>query len=115
MGVPALDAAKRVADHGVRVYTIGVGTLYGGVANVEGWPPIHAEFDETMLQKIADATHGEYFLARSPDKVRTIYQHLGRRVIFERSEHEVTAVFTALGMLFALGGAALSLLAYRNA
>jgi Ca-activated chloride channel family protein len=115
MGVPALDAAKRVADHGVRVFTIGVGTLYGGVANVEGWAPIHAEFDETMLQKIADVTDGEYFLARSADKVRKIYQGLGRRVIFERSEHEVTAIFTALGMLLAVAGAALSLLSYRTA
>lgn len=114
MGVPALDAAKRVADHGVRVFTIGVGTLYGGIANVEGWAPIHAEFDETMLRKIADVTHGEYFLARSAEKVRSIYQSLGRRVILERSEHEVTAVFTALGMLLALGGGALSLVSFRS-
>ena len=79
-----------------------MGTLYGGVANVEGWPPIHAEFDEATLQKIADVTNGEYFLARNAEKVRRIYERLGRRVIFEKIEHEVTAVFTAIGMLLAL-------------
>ncbi|MGZ8228629.1 MAG: VWA domain-containing protein, partial [Burkholderiales bacterium] len=94
---------------GIRVFTIGVGTLYGGVANVEGWPPIHAEFDETTLEKIADVTRGDYFLARNADKVRRIYERLGRRVLFEKIEREVTAVFTAIGMLLAVAGAVLSL------
>jgi Ca-activated chloride channel family protein len=109
LGVPAVEAAKRVAAHGIRVFTIGVGTLYGGVANVEGWPPIHAEFDETTLEKIADVTRGDYFLARNADKVRRIYERLGRRVLFEKIEREVTAVFTAIGMLLAVAGAVLSL------
>ena len=113
MGVPAVDAAKRVADHGIRVFAIGVGTLYGGVAHAEGWPPIHAEFDEATLQKIADVTDGEYFLARNAEKVRRVYERLGRRVIFERIEHEVTAVFTAIGMLLALAGVGSSLLLQR--
>jgi Ca-activated chloride channel homolog len=113
MGVPAVEAAKRVAAHGIRVFTIGVGTLYGGVANVEGWPPIHAEFDEATLQKIADVTNGEYFLARNAEKVRRIYERLGRRVIFEKIENEVTAVFTAIGMLLALSAVASSLLSQR--
>jgi Ca-activated chloride channel family protein len=115
MGVPAVEAAKRVADHGIRVFTIGVGTLYGGVANVEGWAPIHAEFDEATLQKVADMTDGEYFLARNAEKVRRIYERLGRRVILERVEHEVTAVFTAIGMLLAVSAVASSLLFQRAA
>jgi Ca-activated chloride channel family protein len=114
MGVPAVEAARRVADHGIRVFTVGVGTLYGGVAHVEGWHPIHAEFDETTLRKIADVTGGEYFLARNAEKVRTIYERLGRRVIFERIEHEVTAVFTAIGMLLALSALGSSLLFQRT-
>jgi Ca-activated chloride channel homolog len=114
MGVPAVEAAKRLAHHGIRVFTIGVGTLYGGVAHIEGLLPIHAEFDEATLQKIADVTEGEYFLARNAEKVRRIYERLGRRVIFEKIEHEVTAVFTAIGMLLALGGLASSLLLQRT-
>lgn len=35
MGVPAVQAAKMAADHGIRIYSVGVGTLYGGIANIE--------------------------------------------------------------------------------
>lgn len=108
MGIAPLKAAKLVAEHGIRVFTIGVGTLYGGVANVEGWPPIHAEFSETLLQEIADATEGEYFLARTAEKVARIYEKLGRRVVLERDEFELTVLFTALGIVLSLSAAGVS-------
>jgi Ca-activated chloride channel family protein len=110
MGMPPDKAAKIAAELGIRVYTIGVGTLYGGVANVEGWPPIHAEFDEDLLKEIASVTHGEYFLARTADKVSRIYEKLGRRIVRAKTEYEITAVLTILGVLLMLGAAALSLL-----
>jgi Ca-activated chloride channel family protein len=110
MGVPPAKAARMAADLGIRVHTVGVGTLYGGVANVEGWPPIHAEFDEEILKEIADITRGEYFLARTADKLTKIYETLGRRVIFEKAEREVTALFTAIGVVLSLACAGLSLL-----
>ena len=109
MGIAPAKAAKMAADLGVRVYTVGVGTLYGGVANVEGWPTIHAEFDEEILKNIADITGGEYFLARNADKLKRIYDTLGRRVIFETKQHEVTALFAALGVALSLAAALLSL------
>jgi Ca-activated chloride channel family protein len=109
MGIPAVKAAKMAADLGIRVYTVGVGTLYGGVANVEGWPAIHAEFDEATLQEIADITRGEYFLARTADKLTRIYQTLGTRVVLERTQRELTALFTAIGVVLLLASATLSL------
>lgn len=114
MGIPALQAAKIAAEYGIRVFTIGVGTLYGGVAHIDGWAPIHAEFEEDTLQKIADVTHAEYFYASNADKVKRIYEKLSRRVVFERREIEITAVFAAIGMLLALGSAALSLVWYNR-
>ena len=110
MGVPARQAAKLVAAHGVRVYTVGVGTLYGGVANIEGWPAIHAEFEEETLKDVASITGGEYFLARNADRLATIYERLGRRTIFENGVREITVILTAIGMLCILASAALSLL-----
>jgi len=109
MGIPPKKAAKMAADLGIRVYTVGVGTLYGGVANIEGWPPIHAEFDDATLIDIADITRGEYFLARKADKVSAIYEKLGRRVILKRTEREVTVLLIALGMVLSLASTALSL------
>jgi Ca-activated chloride channel family protein len=109
MGVPPDHAAKLAAELGIRVYTIGVGTLYGGVANIDGWPPIHADFDEDLLKEIASVTHGDYFLARTAEKVSRIYQKLGRRVVLKKEEYEMTAVLTMIGVLLMLGAAALSL------
>ena len=110
MGIPATSAAKIAADLGVRVYTVGVGTLYGGVANIDGWPPIHADFDEQTLKAVADITRGEYFLARKADRVTRVYEQLGRSVIFEKSEHEITALLTAVGIVLTLASTGLSLL-----
>ena len=116
MGVPAKTAAKTVADFGIRVYTVGVGTLYGGVANVEGWPAIHAEFDDETLKDIADITRGDYYLARNADRLTKIYETLGSKVVLEKREGEITALFTAIGMLLLLASAGLSVLwSYRPA
>lgn len=110
MGVPAPQAAKMAADYGVRIYTVGVGTPYGGIANIEGREPIHAEFDEENLIKVADITRGEYFLARDAEKLATIYEKLGRRVIMRKAEHEITVLFIAMAALLSLIAAGFSLL-----
>jgi Ca-activated chloride channel family protein len=109
IGVPPVQAARIAARLGIRVFTIGVGTLYGGGVYVEGWPTIHAEFDEEILKDIADVTHGEYFLARNADKVTRIYGQLARRVVLERTEHEITPLVAALGFILAMAAAGLAL------
>lgn len=114
MGLPAVQAARIAADYGIRIFTIGVGTLYGGVANIDGWAPIHAEFEEDTLKKVADITRGEYFYASKADKVKNVYEKLARRVVFERQEIEITAVFGAIGMLLMLASAALSLVWFNR-
>lgn len=109
MGVPATQAAKMAADHGIRIYSVGVGTLYGGIASIEGWDPIHADFDEENLIRVADITRGEYFLARDAHKVATIYEKLGRRVILQKTENEITVLFIAIAALLSLAAAGFSL------
>ena len=110
MGIAPVTAAKLAADLGIRVFTVGVGTLYGGVANTEGWPPIHAEFNEKILKEIAHVTRGEYFEARTAEKLTKIYAGLGRRVVVERTDREITALFAAIGVVLTLASAVLSLL-----
>jgi Ca-activated chloride channel family protein len=109
MGVPFEQAANLIARYGIRVYTVGVGTLYGGTANVEGWPAIHAEFEEDTLKEIADITGGDYFLARGATRLRKIYETLGRRAIFETGTNELTALAAALGAILTLASVGLSL------
>jgi Ca-activated chloride channel family protein len=110
MGVPALKAAELVADYGIRVYTIGVGTPYGGTAIVEGYPPTHAEFEEETLKAIADITRGKYSHASNLANFKSIYSDLAEGTVRQRKEIEVTAAFVAVGGILLLGGAALSLI-----
>jgi Ca-activated chloride channel family protein len=109
LGVPESKAAEMVAAYGIRVYTIGVGTAYGGVAHVEGSHPIHAEFEEDTLKMVADLTNAEYFNASNPDKLKRIYEALSEEAIRERRETEVSALLAALGGFLLVLGASLSL------
>lgn len=109
MGVPPVTAAKMAADHGVRVFTVGVGTPYGGIGYVKGRAPVFAEFSEEILREIADITRGEYFYASTTDKMKKIYLKLGKDAIFERKESEITALLTAIGAISLLASAMLSL------
>ena len=60
-GPDALQAAQMVADRGVRVYTVGVGTKEGETIGFEGWS-MRVRLDEESLKRIAEMTQGEYFL-----------------------------------------------------
>lgn len=48
-GVDSLDAAKAAADRGVRVYTVGVGTVEGETIGFEGWS-MRVKLDEETLK-----------------------------------------------------------------
>ena len=52
-GVDPLDAAKMAADRGVRVYTVGIGTVDGETIGFEGWS-MRVRLDEDTLKTIAD-------------------------------------------------------------
>lgn len=79
--VSPLRAARLAADHGIRIFTIGVGAdtqAQDGVsASLRGLqfdPSI--ELDEGSLQEIALLTGGNYFRARSEADLQAIYAQL---------------------------------------
>ncbi len=112
-GPDPLDAAKMAADRGVRVYTVGLGSAQGGMANFEGWS-IYMRFDEETLKAIADVTRGEYFSASSAPELRKVYETLNAKFKLEKKETEVTALVTAAAALLALLAGALSLLWFNR-
>jgi len=57
-GVDPLDAAKAAADRGVRIYTVGVGTVDGETIGFEGWS-MRARLDEDTREAIAQRTNAE--------------------------------------------------------
>ncbi|MFO1273275.1 MAG: VWA domain-containing protein [Rubrivivax sp.] len=107
-GPDPLDAAKMAAERGVRVYTVGVGTTQGEVIGFEGWS-MRVKLDEETLKNISLLTHGEYFYAGTAEDLKKVYQSLSSRIVVERKETEITALFAGAGALLALLAAALSL------
>ncbi len=107
------EAAKMAADRGVRVFTVGFGTVDGEVIGFEGWS-FRARLDEDSLKSIARITHGEYFFAGSARELTKVYESLNTRLVMERKELEVTAIFAAAAAAFALVSAMLSLLWFNR-
>jgi Ca-activated chloride channel homolog len=110
IGVSPVKAAEVAAEHGIRVYTVGVGTPYGGTATIEGLPPIHAEFQEEVLKEIANITRGDYFHARNANRLNRIYGQLTKQAVLEQKRTEITVPLTLFGMAMLLLAAVLSLL-----
>ncbi len=107
-GPDAVEAAKMVADRGVRVYTVGVGTKEGETIGFEGWS-MRVRLDEESLKKIAELTQGEYFYAGNAVDLKKIYESLNAKIAFERKPTEISALLAALAALFATCAAILSL------
>lgn len=89
-------AADMAKAFGIRVYTIGVGTLGKALAPVQMYPNgqyifdyVPVEIDEAMLEGIAQSTGGKYFRATSPEKLAAIYQEIDRmeKTIVEERKH----------------------------
>jgi Ca-activated chloride channel family protein len=107
-GPDSLQAAKMVADRGVRVFTVGVGTKEGETIGFEGWS-MRVRLDEETLKRIAEMTLGEYYYAGTAVDLKKIYQSLNARIAFEKKQTEVSALFAALAAVFATVAALVSL------
>jgi Ca-activated chloride channel family protein len=112
-GPDPVESARMAAERGVRVYTVGVGTAEGGILAAEGWS-MRVRLDEDALKKIADATRGEYHYAGTATDLTKIYQALTSRVVTERKETEITALFSAVALALALVSGLLSVLWFHR-
>jgi Ca-activated chloride channel family protein len=109
VGPDPQKAADLAAKHGVRIYTVGLGTPEGAIVKVDGWS-MRTRLDEEKLQAVASTTMAEYFRAPNAAELKKIYRALGSRLAFEKQRPtEVTAIFAALGALLATAAALLSL------
>jgi Ca-activated chloride channel family protein len=107
-GPDPIDAAKMAADRGVRVYTVGVGTKEGETIAFEGWS-MRVRLDEETLKNIANITRAEYFYAGTASDLKKVYQGLSTRLVMEKKETEIGALFAALGALLVVVAAGLSI------
>ena len=107
-GPDPVDAAKMAAERGIRVYTVGIGTTEGEVIGFEGWS-MRVRLDDETLKTVSGMTQGEYFYAGTAEDLVKVYESLSARMVVERKETEVTAIFAGLGALLAALAAGLSL------
>jgi len=112
-GPDSLEAAKMAADRGVRIFTVGIGTTSGEIIGFEGWS-MRVRLDEETLKQIANITLGEYFYAGTATDLKKVYQTLNSRVVMEKKQTEITALFAAAAAATALLSALLSLLWFNR-
>ncbi|MDE2299961.1 MAG: VWA domain-containing protein [Burkholderiales bacterium] len=107
-GPDPIDAARMAADRGVRVYTVGIGTKEGEIIGFEGWS-MRVRLDEETLKNIASLTRADYFYAGTAQDLKQVYQGLSTRMIVEKKETEISALFAAFAALLVMAAAGLSL------
>jgi Ca-activated chloride channel family protein len=112
-GVDPLDAAKLAADRGIRVYTVGIGTVEGETIGFEGWS-MRVRLDEEALKAVAQKTNAEYFYAGTAQDLRKVYESLSSKLTVEKKETEISALFAMAAAALALVSAALSLLWFNR-
>lgn len=115
--IQPLDAAQIAMTYGIRVYTIGVGSMGRALSPVGIYPNgsyrydyVDVEIDEETLMKISDMTDGRYFRADNEKKLRDIYKEIDKleKTRIKVTEHsrrneEYFPFAMAGGMLFLLG------------
>lgn len=88
--LPPQVAAYLAADQGVRIYTIGVGSVGLVPFFEEGeLKQVKMELDEPMLREIAERTGGYYFRATDTDALEQIYERINE---LEKTQGETRSV-----------------------
>ncbi len=110
--IDPVSAAEIAKVYGLRVYTIGVGTIGTAPHPIETpfgiqYQQVPVRIDEPLLNQIADMTGGKYFRATNKKKLQDIYTEIDK---LEKSKIDVTEfrkkkeeyqpfAFGALGLL----------------
>lgn len=81
--IDPITAAQIAQSYGIRVYTVGVGTIGEAPYPVQTpfgirYQMVPVEIDEKVLKQVAEMTDGKYFRATDNKKLRSIYQEIDR-------------------------------------
>jgi len=137
-GPRPLEAALQAAHRQVRIYTIGFGSdnpgrmvcspeqmgsdtfqggfgrgFGGGFGGPGGGFQRYLLLDEDTLLGMAELTGGAYYRAEDADQLFEVFTGLPNEINFQRERIEISALFSILGVLFAIAAAALSLIWHR--
>ena len=112
-GVDTMEAAKLAADRGVRIYTVGIGTVDGETIGFEGWS-MRVRLDEETLKGVATKTGGDYFYAGTAADLQKVYEKLSSRLTMEKKETEISGLLALAAAALSIISAALSLLWFNR-
>ena len=108
-GPDPLKMAQLAADHGVRVYTVGIGTPEGATLSMKGMS-MRVRLEEGVLKKIAELTQADYFAASSAGDLSSVYRKLSAQLAMEKKRPvEISAVLAGIAVLLATTAAFTSL------
>ncbi len=122
-------AADEALQRGIRVYTIGFGTVnntspmncgdafsendqFGGGFGIPfqgGGGGFRRELDEVTLKQVADITGGTYYAATSAGELQDVFSNLPTYLVVTRETTEIAAFFNAFAVLLILLALFLSL------
>lgn len=113
--IDPITASQIAKAYGIRIYTIGAGkegtAMYPVQDPVFGkrYVPMQVRIDEVTLQKIADNTDARYFRATDTQKLKQIYEEIGK---LEKTKIEVKEYthYDELYLYFTVSGLFLLLL-----
>jgi len=112
-GPRPLDVVDQLAARGIRVYTVGVGSLEGTVLRTGG-RAMRVRLDENTLKRVAEATDGAYYNASTEKDLKAIYDNLSTHLVFTKQQTEITAIFTGIAIALSLIAGILSLLWFNR-
>lgn len=104
-----IEVAQVAISQGVRVFTVGIGTLNGTALEIEGFN-VFTQLNEGVLKEIALLSEGEYFQAESAEDLISVYEDVEAQFVVKPQKIEITALLAGLGILVFLIGGTLSLL-----
>ncbi|MEK9720872.1 MAG: VWA domain-containing protein [Quisquiliibacterium sp.] len=90
---------------GVKIYTVGIGTLKGAVLRSDGFSA-RVRLEEKTLREIAEMSGGEYFSIAETSELERVYKSLSGRIgLTKRRETEITSLVATIGITLMLCGA----------
>jgi Ca-activated chloride channel homolog len=112
-GPDPVEAAKMAADRGIRVFTVGIGTVAGEIIGAEGWS-MRVRLDEEALKQIANITRADYFYAGNAADLKKIYEGMNAKMVLKKQQTEITALVVAAAAVLATLAAGLSLVWFNR-
>jgi len=112
-GPGPLEVIDQAINHGVHIYTVGVGSPEGAIMSFGG-RSMFMRFDEETLKSIAERTEAEYYKADNEADLLDIYDKLSTELVLLTKKTELTAIFTGVAVILILIGGAFSMLWFNR-